>query len=170
MSLRIFPERSETIKKTETLIKSRTVPDTSVDCGSLSIVSRAKFSSSVVMISDQVTYHICWFTQIENYQGCLLDNSYADIGREDIRTNLQQLLDTQQVSLNTVTTCIHSPHPCHLCQWCPHPRRHPPGQQHGKDLSAAVAGSSSTKDPESIDIISRSLQELYEITNPLYII
>ena len=39
----------------------------------------------------------------------------------------------------------------------------------GKDLSAAVAGSSSTKDPESIDIISRSLQELYEITNPLYI-
>ena len=56
VSLRIFPERSETIKKTETLI---TVPDTSVDCGSLSIVSRAKFSSSVVMISDQVTYHIC---------------------------------------------------------------------------------------------------------------
>ena len=59
VSLRIFPERSETIKKTETLIKSRTVPDTSVDCGSLSIVSRAKFSSSVVMLSDQVTYHIC---------------------------------------------------------------------------------------------------------------
>ena len=56
VSLRIFPKRSETIKKTETLI---TVPDTSVDCGSLSIVARAKFSSSVVMISDQVTYHIC---------------------------------------------------------------------------------------------------------------
>ena len=85
------------------------------------------------------------FTQVAKYQGCLLDSWQflhrdSEGGHPDQPAALQQLLDTQQVSPNTVTTCLHSPHPGYLHQRCPHLRRHPPGPQHGQDPSTAAGG------------------------------
>ena len=93
----------------------------------------------------------------------------TEIAREDILTNLQQLLVTQQVSPNTFTTCLHI-----LVIFASGvPTLGPTLLDHNmaKTLqqllvvdTAAVAGSSSSKDPDTIEIIPRSPQELYEIT------
>ena len=89
----------------------------------------------------------------------------TEIAREDILTNLQQLLVTQQVSPNTFTTCLHilvifaSGVPTLGATLLDHNMAKTLQQLLVVD-TVGVAGSSSTKDPESIKIIPRSPQVL----------
>ena len=94
----------------------------------------------------------------------------TEIAREDILANLQTLLVTQQVSPSTFTTCLHilvlfaSGVPTIGATLLDHNMAKTLQQLLVVD-TVGVAGSSSSKDPETIEIISRSPQELYEITS-----
>eukprot|EP00092_Neocalanus_flemingeri_P014477 GFUD01015622.1.p1 GENE.GFUD01015622.1~~GFUD01015622.1.p1 ORF type:complete len:1754 (-),score=538.42 GFUD01015622.1:509-5770(-) len=93
----------------------------------------------------------------------------TEIAREDILTNLQQLLVTQQVSPNTFTTCLHIL--VVFASNVPTIGRTLLGNSMAKTLQQLLVeevqnlpGSSTSKESDSIDIIPRSPQELYEIT------
>ena len=93
----------------------------------------------------------------------------TEIAREDILTNLQTLLVTQNVSPNTFTTCLHI-----LVVFASNVStigKTLLDNSMAKTLQQLLVvevqnlpGSSTSKDNDSIEIIPRSPQELYEIT------
>ena len=91
------------------------------------------------------------------------------IARDDVLTNLQQLLVTQQVSPNTFTTCLHilvlfaSNVPTIAQTLLANNMAKTLHQLLVSTLPRETAGSSKDHD-NSLDIIPRSPQELYEIT------